>query len=212
VNNQNKDKKTKSETEIKIDYENIDVTNIMAQIKEKVAAMPKRPPEEILPPQDFASPLVPPPDMPPETEGGRSKLKGILLKIMRPFAPLIKLLILPVHHELTETIRKLDITNRKLDYWTEKLDRDLYRVNETLNARVEEVDSTINKRLDLAYDEIGRIKEYTKLLHSLSHNLVVEMTKLKVEEEALKVKARILEKDFEFLGERERALEDQVFK
>jgi len=70
----------------------------------------------------------------------------------------------------------------------------------------------LNKRLDLAYDEIGRIKEYTKLLHSLSHNLVVEMTKLKVEEEALKVKARILEKDFEFLGERERALEDQVFK
>ncbi len=212
MNNQDKDKKSKSETEIKIDYDNIDVANIMAQIKAKIAAMPKKPPEKIPPPQDFASPLAPPPDMPPETEGGRSKLKGLLLKIMRPFSPLIKLLILPVHHELTETIKKLDITNRKLDYWTEKLDRDLCRMNETLNARVEEVDGTVNKRLDLAYDEIGRIKEYTKLLHSLSHNLVVELTKLKVEEEALKVKSRILEKDFEFLGQREKALEDQVFK
>lgn len=212
MNNQDKEKKAKPETGFKIDYENIDVADIMAQIKAKVAAMPKRPPEEIMPSQDFSSPLIPPPDIPPEIEGGRSKLKALLLKIMKPFAPLIKLLILPVHHELTETIRKLDITNRKLDYWTEKLDRDLYRVNETLNARIEEVDRTINKRLDLAYDEIGRIKEYTKLLHSLSHNLVVELTKLKIEEEALKVKSRILEKDFEFLGQRERALEDQVFE
>ena len=212
MNNQDKDKKAKSASEIKIDYDNIDVADIMTQIRAKIEAMPKRPPEKIPPQQDFAFPSIPPPDLPPETEGGRSKLKGILLKIMRPFAPLIKLLILPVHHELTETIKKLDLTNKKLDYWTEKFDRDLYLVNETLNARIEEVDRTINKRLDLAYDEIGRIKEYTKLLHSLSHNLVVELTKLKVEEEALKVKSRILEKDFEFLGKRERALEDQVFK
>jgi hypothetical protein len=212
VNNQDKENKKKTETEIKIDYDNIDVADIMAQIKAKIAVMPKKPPEGILPPQDFASPLIPPPDMPPVGEGGRSKIKGFLLKIMKPFAPLIKLLILPVHHELTETIKTLDLTNRKLDYWTEKIDRDLYRVNETLNARVEDVNSTINKRLDLAYDDIGRIKEYTKLLHSLSHNLVVELTKLKVEEESLKLKSRILEKDFEFLGKRERALEDQVFK
>jgi hypothetical protein len=38
------------------------------------------------------------------------------------------------------------------------------------------------------------------------------MTKLKIEEENLKIKARILEKDFEFLGQRERALEDQILK
>lgn len=212
MNNQGKDKKTKSENEIKIDYENVDVADIMAQIKAKIAAMPKRPQEKVFRPHDYAPPLAPPPELPPEPEGGRSKLKGLLLKIMRPFAPLIKLLILPVHHELTETIKKLDLTNRKLDYWTEKLDRDLYRVSEALNTRIEEVDGTVNKRLDLAYDEIGRIKEYTKLLHSLSHNLVVELTKLKIEEESLKVKSRILEKDFEFLGQRERALEDQAFK
>jgi hypothetical protein len=212
VNNQKKEKEAKSEVEIKIDYENIDVADIMAQIKTKIAAMPQRPPDRIQTQQDFTSPAMPPPDMPPEAEGSRSKLKGLLLKIMRPFAPLIKLLILPVHHELTETIKTLDLTNRKLDYWADKLDRDLYRVNETLNTRIQEVDSTINKRIDLAYDEIGRIKEYTKLLHSLSHNLVVELTKLKVEEESLKLKSRILEKDFEFLGKRERALEDQVFK
>jgi len=212
VNNQDKNKTTKSETKIQIDYDNINVADIMDQIKAKIAAMPKSTPEPIPPPQGLASPLTPPPDMPPEAEGGRSKLKRLLLKIMKPVAPLIKLLILPVHHDLTETIKTLDLTNRKLDYWSEKLDRDLYRVNETLNTKIEEGDKTVNKRLDLAYDEIGRIKEYTKLLHSLSHNVVVELTKLKIEEEALKMKSRILEKDFEFLGRRERALEDQVFK
>jgi NADH/NAD ratio-sensing transcriptional regulator Rex len=74
----------------------------------------------------------------------------------------------------------------------------LFQLNESLNSSIEV--------------DIGRIKEYTKLLHSLSHNVVVEMTKLKIEEENLKIKARILEKDFEFLGRREKALEDQVLK
>ena len=54
--------------------------------------------------------------------------------------------------------------------------------------------------------------EYTKLLHSLSHNMVVELSKLKIEEEDIKVKARILDKDFEFLLSKERALEERVMK
>ena len=131
---------------------------------------------------------------------------------MRPFSPLIKLLVLPVHHELTETVKKLDYTNKKLDYWAEKLNRDLYRMNELLNTKIEDVDKTVNQRINLAFDDIGLIKEYTKLLHSLSHNLVVELTKLKIEQDAHKLKSRIMEKDFEHLGNRERALEEQVFK
>jgi predicted nucleic acid-binding Zn-ribbon protein len=42
--------------------------------------------------------------------------------------------------------------------------------------------------------------------------MVVELSKLKIEEEMLKSKARILEKDFEFLGKREKALEKEIDK
>jgi hypothetical protein len=41
---------------------------------------------------------------------------------------------------------------------------------------------------------------------------VVELTKLKIEEETLKVKTRIMEKDFEFLEKKENAIEKEVFK
>ena len=54
--------------------------------------------------------------------------------------------------------------------------------------------------------------EYTKLLHTLSHNIVVELSKLKIEEDRLKIETRIIEKDFEFLSKREKALEKEVFK
>jgi len=54
--------------------------------------------------------------------------------------------------------------------------------------------------------------EYVKILHSLCHNLVVELTKLKIEEERTKVKIRIMEKDFEFLSRKEQALEKKAFK
>jgi hypothetical protein len=141
----------------------------------------------------------------------RFKIKTLLLKIMKPFSPLIRLLVLPVAHELSETVRALDLTNKKLDHVSEKLNKEADKLEDTM-YRLERLDTTANKRIDLAFDDIGRIKEYTKLLHSLSHNVVVEMTKLKIEEENLKIKARILEKDFEFLGLREKALEDQVLK
>jgi hypothetical protein len=42
--------------------------------------------------------------------------------------------------------------------------------------------------------------------------MVVEMTKLKIEEENIKLKARIMEKDFEFLGRKEQALEKEIYK
>jgi hypothetical protein len=212
--NEGKKRETISEEErdIIIDYENIDVADIMTQIKTKIAARPKKEPE--LPPVE--STYVPystaPPEMPPEDSGAKTKIKALLLKLMKPISPLIRFLVLPVSHELAETVKKLDLTNKKLDYLTEKLHHDIFQMNESLNSRIEIVDKATNKRLDLAFDDIGRIKEYTKLLHSLSHNVVVEMTKLKIEEENLKIKSRILEKDFEFLGQREKALENQVLE
>jgi len=207
-----REKGSEDERDIKIDYENIDVADIMDQIKKKIAAQPKKEPELPLIESDYIPYATTPPEMPPEASGVRSKIKALLLKIMKPFSPLIRLLVLPVSHELAETVKTLDLTNKKLDYLSEKLHHDLFQLNESLNSRIEVVNKTVNERLDLAFDDIGRIKEYTKLLHSLSHNVVVEMTKLKIEEENLKIKARILEKDFEFLGRREKALEDQVLK
>ncbi|MGD8538550.1 MAG: hypothetical protein PVI66_07520 [Candidatus Aminicenantes bacterium] len=203
---------SEEDQDIRIDYDNIDVADIMDQIKKRVATRPKKEPELHPMESDFVPYAAKAPEMPPEGSGARSKIKTLLLKIMKPFSPLIRFLVLPVSHELAETVKTLDLTNKKLDYLTEKLHHDLYQLNESLNSRIEVVHKAANERLDVAFDDIGRIKEYTKLLHSLSHNVVVEMTKLKIEEENLKIKARILEKDFEFLGQRERALEDQILK
>lgn len=70
------------------------------------------------------------------------------------------------------------------------------------------------ERLDRLEQEEGdqRKIEYIKLLYGLSHNIVVELTKLKIEVEDLRVKISILEKDFENFKKRERALEKRVFK
>jgi hypothetical protein len=202
-------KKPEDEPWIKIDYEDIDVGDIMDQIKKKIAAQPKKEPELFPIESEYVPYTAAPPEMHPETPDVKAKIKALLLKIMKPFSPLIKLLVLPVSHELAETVKTLDLTNKKLDYLSEKLHHDFSLLNDSLNNRIE-VEKAVNKRLNFAFDNIGRIKEYTKLLHSLSHNIVVEMTKLKIEEENLKINARILEKDFEFLRRREKALEDQV--
>jgi len=155
--------------EISIDYENIDVADIMSQIKRKISSQQK----SSLQGEYFdrgESSLYP-----PEFEAvgeARSKIINLLLRIMRPLTPLIKLLTLPVYQELAETRRNLTKTTERTQ----------------------------------------RTKEYTKLLHSLTHNIIVELTKLKIEEENLKVKTRIIEKDLELLQKREKALEEKVFK
>ena len=52
--------------------------------------------------------------------------------------------------------------------------------------------------------------EYVRLLHNAMHNLIVEASKLKTEEELLKTRMRILEDKVEFLENRERALEKRL--
>ena len=52
--------------------------------------------------------------------------------------------------------------------------------------------------------------EYIRLLHNTVHNMIVEMSKLKTEEELLKTKIKILEDKSEFLENRERALEKKL--
>lgn len=173
MNNRKKEGKNEKE-KIKIDYENIDVADIMDQIKKEISKNPKRP-EWKAGKEEWE-----------EAPGPKSKVRGLLVKLMKPFSPLIKLFILPVYEELRETVRILDQTNKRLDF----------------------IDSEL-KRLDV---DLGKTMEYTKLLHNLVHNIVVEMSRLKIEEDNLRLKTRIMEKDFELLGKRERALEKHIFK
>jgi hypothetical protein len=193
-------KKKNGNNDIKIDYENIDVSNIMAQIKKKIENQP-----EEQKPQPFEEAEYPgsPHSISPKQENSqnsKSKIKNVLLKIMKPLAPLIKLMVLPVHQELRDTIEKLDHANKHLDI--------LGNRQHQLDKKVDEWAS----RVDLAFEKLDNTNDYVKLLHNLGHNLVVELTKLKIEEENLKLKTRIMEKDFEFLGQREKALEKKVFE
>ena len=159
---------------IEIDYDRIDVARIMDQIKEKTAAEVREAPDSIR-----TGPLAAT-DRDPAAGPGR--MRQVLLKLMSPLRPLIKLLILPVDEEYRRTALVLDHANRRLD------------------------------RLEKELERVDRLQEYTKLLHHLCHNLVIEMSKLKIEDETLKTKTWVMEKDFEFLGKREKALEKEVFK
>ena len=176
--------------DIEIDYDHLDVARIMDEIKARVAG------ESGGESSAAGASASAAPDSGFDLESGdgrppaRGRARGLALKLMSPFRPLIKLLILPVYDEFQQTVRILHNTNIRLDRLYEATDRDRH------NAVV---------RFD-------RLREYTKLLHSLSHNLVVELTKLKIENDTLKARLEIMEKDFDFLGKRERALEREVLE
>lgn len=163
---------------IEIDYDHVDVKKIMDQIKREAGAEAGK--------ASGASDREMPPPSVPEPEAGPGRARQLLLRLMSPLRPLIKLLILPVAEEHRRSLLLLDRANRRID----RLEQDR----------------------DRAAGQLDRLREYTKLLHHLGHNLVVEMSKLKIEEETLKTKARILEKDFEFLGKREKALEKEILE
>jgi len=181
---------------IRIDYDRVDVADIMAQVRARIAARPAPPAETEAPAPRPDLQTGQPASPAPDGGEGRSRAKGRLLKLMKPVTPLIKLAILPVNEELVRTVRVLDHANKQLDYLTAKFDRDIHRVESQLSERLGRIDT-----------QLAITKENVKLLHALSHNLVVELTKLKIEHEALRNKVRVLEKDFETLGRRERALE-----
>ncbi len=202
-------------TDIKIDYDNIDVPDIMKQIQAKAASLPKKPlpPKKTEPPSKPASQLPEPEQLPMVLP----KWRRILLKLMKPFSPLIKLLILPVHHDLMQTVHNLYHVNKRLDYFNTKIEQSLIKLSGELYSTSERLDlkiDMVNERQDqisLRLEDLDKTMEYVKTLHSLCHNIVVELTKLKIEEERTKVKIRIMEKDFEFLNRKERALEKKAF-
>lgn len=170
-----------SKADILIDYEKIDAADINAQVQKAAAARaaakaagaeaPAVTPANA--PQAAASAPVPVP--PP---GFKNRLKGLAVRMLRPFTPVMRLMALPLHEEIQAVVKQLDAANRRIDEMVPTLARSV---------------------------------EYIKLLHLLNHNLVVELTKLRIEHDALKSRSRLQEKDLEFLTRRERAVEEKVF-
>ncbi|MCP4219451.1 MAG: hypothetical protein GY765_32750 [bacterium] len=60
--------------------------------------------------------------------------------------------------------------------------------------------------------QMQQTKEYIKLLHNALNNMIVESSKLKIEEELLKTKLKVMEDKIEFLENRERAIEKKLFE
>lgn len=205
------EKEREEEGKIVIDYDHVDVASIMEQIKRHLASQPQSEDQEKK--EEERQIIPPPPRSPWELEPGygrKAKLKKILMKIMRPFAPLIKLAVFPVHQELRETVLKLHHANMRLDYLSAALEQELAKLSQVLNERIDVVNEALQSRLNLAFEDINRLKEYTKLLHNLAHNMVVEMSKLKIELDTLKIHHRVLDKEFRHLEQRERQLEKEA--
>jgi hypothetical protein len=197
--------------EIRIDYDHISVADIMAQIRERVARQPEEPEPgpDAAGGEGYGPPLYTPE---PQGQGAKSRIKGLVLKLMRPFSPLIKFLVLPVHQQVVETQQVLDQTNRRLDFLYERQIPEIRRSIGLIEMNLDNIHGQLSDRIDEANTVIQKLREYSKLLHNLSHNIVVEMTKLKIEEENNKLKSRILEKDFVFLQKKEKVLEEELFK
>ncbi len=67
----------------------------------------------------------------------------------------------------------------------------------------------IDPKMDELTVNLQRSMEYIKLLHNLSHNMVVEMSKLKVEIDSLRNRLITIENKLEFLEKREKLLEEK---
>ena len=207
---------------IEIDYDHLDVAAIMTQVKrvaaqspvESLEAGPDEPPAR--PSEPPASPEIPAPACPPPVPpapGLKAVLKEKFARVIRPFAPIIRLLGLPLQEDIEAAFRQLHATNQRLDkleHWTPA---QLKEMREHMDVRFNESSvkfDAFRDHLDFRLVDLDRSMEYVKLLHNLEHNLVVEITKLRIEFETLKSRARILEKDLDAQAQREKVLEKRL--
>ena len=197
---------------VEIDYDCLDVTAIMAQVKRIAASAPTDLPREETPetPPE-PPPAAPGPSAPPP--GRKDWLKLKIHRLMAPFFPLIRLGGLPLHEDIQAAVLQIDTANRRLD----ELAARLQETSERFNHRLDEQAVGFQVRLDALTDrvdfrlvDLDRSVDYIRLLHTLDHNLVVETTKLRIEFEALKSKVRILEKELDAQSHREKALEKRL--
>ena len=108
--------------------------------------------------------------------------KKIMAKIRKILAPLTRFMIRPYITELKNLTAKLHNENKE----------DVYNLKQTVPITLQS-------------------KEYIKLLHNSVNNMIVELSKLKIDQDLLKTKIKVLEDKIEFLENRERAIEKKVF-
>lgn len=181
-NKKNARGRSKPRTAGGIDYEDIDVARIMEDLKKSVAATPPGAPRDETRPPAGSSI--------PSSPGGGGKGPGEETGGRQR----IRSLALKVMSPLAPLIKLMILP--------------VYEEQRQIFLAIH----TTNQRLDEKERELEKHREYTKLLHNICHNLVVELTKLKIEHEMLRTKTEILESGFEFMGKRERAVEKEVFK
>ncbi|MCP5046156.1 MAG: hypothetical protein GY940_03225 [bacterium] len=137
------------------------------------------------PPQDDYRPM----EIGVEDEGG-SGLRGIVKKALlltrKIFFPLIRFMSRPTYNELKQFTG---------DRYNDNA-RDIYRMKQEFE-RYKHV--------------ITHSREYIKLMHNAMNNMMVEFSKLKIDEELQKTKMKVLEDKIEFLENRERAIEKKLF-
>jgi hypothetical protein len=197
---------------VEIDYDRLDVTEIMAQVKRIAASAPADLPREETPETSpEPRPAVPGPSAPPPSRKDWLKVK--IHRLMAPFFPLIRLGGLPLHEDIQAAVLQIDAANRRLD----ELAARLQETSERFNHRLDEQAVGFQVRLDALTDrvdfrlvDLDRSIDYIRLLHTLDHNLVVETTKLRIEFEALKSRVRILEKELDAQSQREKSLEKRL--
>jgi hypothetical protein len=190
---------------ITIDYETLDVAGLMDQVKVAAARTASA---DARRGGDFAGAPGTAPGTPrrgpsagfepPPGGGMKGRLKSAAFRLMRPFFPLIRFIGLPLHQDIRATVESLHETDVRLD-----------NLDHWVNSRIDKTEL----RLDLLEERIKDLDEsmeYIRLLHTLGHNLVVELTKLRIEFDTLKSKFGILEKDQDYLRARERALEETM--
>lgn len=191
---------------VTIDYERLDVGSIMDEVQAAAArtrvadARAERAASSGLR-RDGEGGGLPARAEGPPPGGVKGRIQALLFRLMRPFFPLIRFLGLPLHQDIRETQRSLSETDKRIDLLENNLVQTGLRIDKT------------ELRLDLLEERIKDLDEsmeYIRLLHNLSHNLVVELTKLRIEFDTLKSKFGILEKDLDYLRARERALEEST--
>lgn len=206
----------------------IDVAEIMESIKERIAEKKDsgvlRQTEiddivdmELLPLPDFLEvpntyenhlyPEIPKPERPPikefhamefkpEVEEG-SGIKGLIKKIMIKYRklmfPLVRFMSRPIYNELKQ------LTIDKFNYNAHAIHHNTHEI-ECTPAEI-----LFNRHI------LFQSKEYIKLMHNSMNNLIVELSKTKIEQELLKTKIKVMEDKIEFLENRERAIEKKLF-
>jgi hypothetical protein len=196
-----------SENETFISADNtIDVEDIMASIKKRIqekkdsgllrqTEIDEIEDMELLPLPDFLEiPNVYEPHLYPEHKGDdfspyhiepeveAGAAKKILSIIRRILLPLLRFMIRPFVSDLKNLTVELHNANKQ----------DIHNLKQTIPITFQG-------------------KEYIKLLHNAINNMIVESSKLKIEEELLKTRIKVLEDKIAFLEERERAIEKRLF-